>query len=203
MPPALAHILAHYGAVILGALVFFMNLGIPVPGHMAYVTSVVLSTQGRMPLPVVIAVSIPAAFLGSWLGFLVGQRGGHALVVSYGPRVGLNAERLAAMERFFARHGGAAIFFMRFVVVVRTFGSVVAGMNEVPTPRFLIYSAAGSVAWAAVYAVAAAFFRESWHAIEDWLGVAGIVGLCLLAAAGLAHVVWRWRRRRRNAAQDK
>src|SRR5262249_56482676 len=99
-----------------------MNVGIPVPGHMAYVTSIFLSAQGRMPLADVVAVATPAAFLGSWLGFWIGQRGGHKLVVAYGPRIGLSAARYARIERFFARNGGAAVFFMRFVVVVRTFG---------------------------------------------------------------------------------
>jgi membrane protein DedA with SNARE-associated domain len=196
VPPALAHVLAEYGPLILAVFVFSMNLGIPVPGHMAYVTSVVLAAEGKMSLPLVIGFSAPAAFLGSWLGFVIGQRGGHKLVVRHGPRVGLSAARLAAMERFFDRHGGLAVFFMRFVIVVRCFGSLFAGASELATGRFLAASAAGAAVWAASYAVAGSFFRESWHAVEDRLGVLGLVALGVLALAGLAHIVWLRRRRK-------
>jgi membrane protein DedA with SNARE-associated domain len=191
-------VLAHYGATILGALVFFMNAGVPVPGHLAYITSVILARHGQMSLPVVAGVGAPAAFLGSWLGFVIGQRGGQRLLTGVGPRVGLSAPRLAAMKRFFERFGWAAVLGMRFVIVLREFGSVFAGMNGMAPRRFLAASAAGAVVWALVYAVAGTLFGAAWTAVEDRLGVAGLVGLGVLALVGLGHVVWLRRRRARS-----
>jgi membrane protein DedA with SNARE-associated domain len=198
VPPILAHALAHYGAAILGLLVFAMNAGVPVPGHLAYITSVVLADQGRMQLPLVAGVGAPAAFLGSWLGFTIGRRSGQRLLTGIGPRVGLSAARLAAMHRFFERHGWAAVLFMRFVIVLREFGSLFAGMNGMAQGRFLIASAAGAVAWGVVFAVAGTLYGAAWTAVEDRLGLAGLLGLAALALVGLGHVVWLRRRRARS-----
>jgi membrane protein DedA with SNARE-associated domain len=199
MPQGLVNLISQYGAAILGVSVFLMNMGIPVPGHLSYVAAVLLASQGKMSLPLVVATAVPAAFFGGWVGFLVGQRGGHDLVVTYGPKVGLTAARFQAMERFYERHGGAAVFFSRFVIMLRTFGNVFAGLNEVPTHKFLVVNAAGALAWGAVYATVLTLFGESWHLVDDWLGVIGLVGLGLLALVGLGHIVWLRRRKRRGA----
>ncbi len=189
-------LLGEYGYIVLALTVSLMNAGVPLPGHAAYVAACVLAAQGTLSLPIVFAVGASAAFLGAWAGFTIGQRGGRQLVESVGPKVGLNAERLAALDRFFAKHGDAAVFFARFIIVIRTFGSLFAGVSEFRTRRFLVVTAAGAIAWGAIYAAVGTIFKESWHLVEDWLGTAGLVGLGVAAAAGVAHVIWRRRRRR-------
>jgi membrane protein DedA with SNARE-associated domain len=195
VPPVLVHLLSDYGYGILALSVFLMNAGVPVPGHAAYLAACALAAEGTLALPLVFASGTIAAFVGAWLGFFAGQRGGRELLESVGPRVGLNAARLAAMERFFAKHGTTAVFFMRFIIVVRTFGNLFAGMSGLGTRRFLVVTAAGAVAWGVTYAVVGTLFRESWRLIEDWLGEIGLIVLALLAVAGLVHV---WVRRRRK-----
>lgn len=120
MPPVLVQLLTDYGYGILALTVFLMNAGVPVPGHAAYLAACALAAEKTLDLPLVFATGTVSAFLGAWLGFVVGQRGGRQLLESVGPRVGLNAARQAALERFFAKHGTTAVFFMRFIIVVRT-----------------------------------------------------------------------------------
>src|SRR5262245_26198384 len=134
-------LLGEYGYAVLAVTVLLMNAGIPLPGHAAYVAACVLSAQGTLSLPLVFACGAIPAFFGAWAGFTLGQRGGRKLVESVGPRVGLSAERRAVVERFFARHGDAAIFFTRFVIIIRTFGHVLAGASNFPTRRFLVVTA--------------------------------------------------------------
>jgi membrane protein DedA with SNARE-associated domain len=196
MPETLINLLGQYGYAVLALTVFFMNAGIPLPGHAAYIAACALSAQGTLSLPLVFLAGTVPAFLGAWAGFTVGRRGGRNLVEKLGPRVGLSVERREAIERFFARHGGAAIFFTRFVIVIRTFGSVFAGMSRFPTRRFLVVTAAGAVAWGAVYAAVGTVFRQTWNLVEDWLGATGLIGLGALALAGIAHIIWRRRRKR-------
>ena len=195
MPPVLVQLLADYGYGILALSVFLMNAGVPVPGHAAYLAACALAAEKTLDLPFVFATGTIAAFSGAWLGFFAGRHGGRQLLESIGPRVGLNAARLAAMERFFARHGTTAVFFMRFIIVVRTFGNLFAGMSGLATRRFLAVTAAGAVAWGVTYAVVGTLFRESWRLIEDWLGETGLIVLAGLAVVGLVHV---WVRRRKK-----
>jgi membrane protein DedA with SNARE-associated domain len=196
VPVVLANLLGEYGYLVLALTVSLMNAGVPVPGHAAYVAACVLAAQGTLSLPIVIAVGASAAFAGAGAGFAIGRRGGRKLVESIGPKIGLSARRLGTLETFFARHGDAAIFFTRFIIVIRTFGSIFAGMSEFPTRRFLVVTVAGALAWAAIYAAVGTVFKESWNVVEDTLGAAGLIGLGFLAAAGVAHILLRRRRRR-------
>ncbi len=196
MSSTLVTALGEYGTIILAVSVFLMNAGIPVPGHAAYIAACALSASGNLSLPTVIATGALAAFAGASVGFVVGRRGGRSLVESIGPRVGLNAERRGSIERFFVRYGDAAIFLARFVIVIRTFGHVFAGMSAFPTRRFLLVTAAGAAAWAGVYATLGTVFRESWHLVEDLVGTTGLIVLGALALAGFAHVLWRRRKKR-------
>jgi membrane protein DedA with SNARE-associated domain len=195
VPSTLVAVLGEYGYAVLAVTVFLMNAGIPLPGHAAYLASCALAARGTLSLPLVFAAGAGPAFLGAWVGFAVGQRGGRKLVENVGPRIGLNADRMATMERFFARHGDAAVFFMRFIIIIRTFGSVFAGMSEFPMRRFLIVSASGAVAWGVFYAALGTIFTESWHLIEGWFGVTGLIVLGGLALLGILHVLWRRRKK--------
>jgi membrane protein DedA with SNARE-associated domain len=195
VPPVLVQLLGDYGYGLLALLVFSMNAGVPVPGHAAYLAACALCADKALELPFVFVTGTVAAFLGAWLGFYGGQRGGRQLVESVGPRVGLNAARLAALERFFAKHGAKAVFFSRFIIVVRTFGNLFAGMSGLPTKRFLVVTAAGAAAWGVAYALVGTLFRESWTVIEDTLGETGLIVLGAVAVIGLAYV---WVRRRKK-----
>lgn len=189
-------LLADYGVGVVGALVFAMNAGLPVPGHTAYVLAVLLASQGRMSLPSLAAVAVPAAFFGGWLGFAIGLRGGHTLLVKYGPRISLTTARVAWMERSFTKYGGWAVILVRFVVVVRTFGHIYAGMTEFPPRRFLVFNAVGAVVWAGIYVLVGTLLGEGIQLLEDWSGVIGwiLLGVAVVAVAG--HFVWRRTRKK-------
>jgi len=62
---------------------------------------------------------IAAAILSDNLGYWIGRRGGRPLVERHGRLIGLTAQRLAAFEAFFQRHGAKTIFLARFVTGVR------------------------------------------------------------------------------------
>jgi len=189
-------LLSQYGYVVLGVLVFAMNCGVPVPGHTAYVVACIGAARGTLSLPIVFAVGASTSFLGGWVGYALGRRGGRSLVEHHGSRVGLTAERLATIDQFFVKHGIAAVFFLRFFVVLRTFGSIFAGVSGFPVRRYLAVSLASAATWGAVYAAVGHFFRESWPLIEERQAEVGVAILALLALIGLGHVIWRRRRRR-------
>jgi len=84
-----------------------------------------------------------------------------------------------------ARHGGAAVFFGRFVAVLRYTVAWVAGLSRMPWGRFLFWNAAGGVVWATAVGLTAYYGgRAAADAIARFGLYAGIVILAVLI------VVW-------------
>lgn len=196
MNTELLQLVSQFGYPVLFASVLLMNAGVPLPGHLTYLTAAILSGRGALSLPAVIAVAVAAAIGGALLGYHLGKRGGRRLVDDYGPRVGLTPPRVARMEAFFERHGVKAIFLTRFFVVIRTFGAIFAGMNRVPDGRFAVATAVGAVAWGAIFGTAGYVFGERWNFFEEWLGRLGIAGICITILVTTVIVVVRRRRQR-------
>jgi membrane-associated protein len=48
---------------------------------------------------------------------------------------------------YYERYGGKTILIARFVPIVRTFASFMAGVAEMPYRRFLPYSVCGCIGW--------------------------------------------------------
>ena len=62
-------------------------------------------------------------------------------------------------------------------------------------PTFLVYNAAGAVAWSVTFGFVGYFLGKSWDTLERFVGGAGLAGL--IAATGLA-LIWFLRARRES-----
>ena len=107
------------GYVALAGFVFAESAGVPVPGETALLAAGLLARSGQLSLPIVIAVAAVAAILGDNLGYVLGRRGGRALLVRDGRFARHRRKAVAAGDRFFARHGAKTVFFGRWVSGVR------------------------------------------------------------------------------------
>jgi undecaprenyl-diphosphatase len=174
---------------LLFLLVGAESAGVPLPGETSLIAAGVLSGTGRLYLPHVIGVAALGAIVGDNLGYLFGRKGARRLLARGAKR----EELLGRGEAFFARHGGKAIFFGRWVTGVRVVIAWTAGTSNYPWGRFFLWNAAGAICWATTIAVAAHLLGA---AAKRDLGVAGLIllGLALLGAAVYGGV-WLWRRR--------
>jgi membrane protein DedA with SNARE-associated domain len=116
---------------------------LPLAGH--------LSAQGLIPLPVAMTACTGGSLLGCliWygLGRLVNERRLEAYARRHGRFVGLSPERLHASRQWFQRHGWQVVCWGRLVPVLRTNVSLPAGIELMPLPAFLGWSALGSGLW--------------------------------------------------------
>jgi membrane-associated protein len=87
-----------------------------------------------------------AAFLGNIVGYEIGRAVGTPLY-SRGGRL-LKPEHFDQAHAFFDKHGNKAIVLARFVPVIRTFITVVAGVSRMERGRFFTYSFIGAFLWA-------------------------------------------------------
>ena len=196
MPEWIVELFGRYGYAVVFVGVLLENAGLPVPGETVLLAGAALSRSGALFLPWIVATAFVGAVVGDNIGFLIGRRGGRALVVRFGARLGLTAPRLAEFDRFFDRHGAKTVFIARFVTGLRVFGALLAGTSDLPWARFLLYNAAGAVAWATTFGLVGYFLAYSWTTLEEWIGRSG---LALLAAVVVVTAVMLLRRRRASA----
>jgi len=87
-----------------------------------------------------------AAFLGNVVGYEIGRAAGTPLYAR-GGRL-LKPEHFQKAHDFFEKHGAKAIVLARFVPVVRTFITAVAGVSKMDRRKFFTYSFIGALLWA-------------------------------------------------------
>ena len=138
----------------------------------------VAAERGDVALLPLIAMVWAAAVAGDVTSFLLGRRLGRRFLVVHGPRLRVNAARLAQVERFYDRHGGKAVLVGRFVGVVRAVSPFLAGSSGMRLRRFVPYSVAGALMWAAAFTLVGYGFSESFEAAGStatWVALAGAV----------------------------
>jgi undecaprenyl-diphosphatase len=96
----------------------------------------------------VIALAAIAAIVGDNIGYALGRSGARSLLLMAGPLAGRRADLLARGEKFFVRHGRKAVFFGRWIPVLRVTAAWLAGASRMPWPTFTLWNAAGCISWA-------------------------------------------------------
>jgi membrane protein DedA with SNARE-associated domain len=124
--------------------------GIPfAPGELAVVTAGIAAADGKLTLIWVIVVAAAGAIVGDNIGYLIGRSGGRKLLESpKGPFLRQRQAMLRLGDPFFERHGPKAVFFGRWLPVLRVFTSWFAGGNRMPWKAFVFWNAAGGICWA-------------------------------------------------------
>jgi membrane-associated protein len=87
-----------------------------------------------------------SAFAGNVVGYEIGRAVGIRLFRRNGRF--LNEGNLAKTQAFFERYGARALVLGRFVPVIRTFITVVAGAGEMDRRHFFTWSFVGAALWA-------------------------------------------------------
>lgn len=191
---ALVDVATKVGLPVLFALIAIETMGIPVPGETALITAGILASQGKLSIEAVIAVAATAAILGDNVGFLIGRHYGRRLLTGPGPFPHHRRRVIELGEPFFDRHGPKAVFLGRFVSGLRITAAWMAGISRMHWPTFTFYNAAGGLAWAAAFGLAAFWGGKKAEHVVKTVGLAGAIAAGLVAVAVLAVVLIRRRR---------
>jgi membrane-associated protein len=125
-------------------------LGFFLPGDSLLFTAGLFVAQGAIatPLWVVCAVLVAAAVVGNATGYWMGRKAGPAIFDKPQSRL-FKPEHVVKTQGFFDRYGNRAIVLARFVPIVRTFITVMAGVGRMDARRYFTYSLLGGIGWAA------------------------------------------------------
>ena len=149
------YLLDHYGntALWISALIIFAECGLFtafLPGDSLLFTIGLFAALPHNPLGLpfwlVLVVLVAAAFLGNVVGYEIGRAIGTPLYKRDGRLI--KRAYIDKTTEFFERYGNRAIVLGRFVPIVRTFITVVAGVGKMERRRFFTYSFIGALLWA-------------------------------------------------------
>lgn len=168
---------------IVGTVIGIESLGIPLPGEIALVSAALLSSRHTLdinPVGVATAATI-GAIIGDTIGYSIGRRFGMSLFERLGNRFPkhFGPGHVALAKQLFARWGVWAVFFGRFIALLRIFAGPLAGALRMRYPYFLAANASGAVVWAGGTTVViyyAGIAAERWLSRFSWIAlVAAIV----------------------------
>ncbi|RSS80363.1 DedA family protein [Streptomyces sp. WAC06614] len=171
--------------LLVGVVIGLESLGIPLPGEIILVSSALLASQHGSVDPLVLGIcASTGAIVGDSIGYAIGRRGGKPLLERLGRRFPkhFGEQNVSMAERSFEKWGMWAVFFGRFVALLRIFAGPLAGVLRMPYWKFLIANVFGGILWAGgttavIYYVG--IVAEAWLKRFSWLGlvVALLVGL--------------------------
>ncbi|HEX2646226.1 MAG TPA: DedA family protein [Candidatus Dormibacteraeota bacterium] len=185
-----------YPSAGLGILI--ESTGIPFPGETLLLLAAAWAAARHHSIVLVILFGWIGATVGADLGYALGHHGGRPFVERFGAVFRIRPEQLARAELFFARHGDKAVVLARFVLGLRTWASMLAGMARMPFWRFQFFSAAGGLLWAALIGTAGYVLGNNLPLIESILRDVGVGGLIVLLLAVAVLVVAQARAFRRR-----
>ena len=172
-----------YPSAGLGILI--ESTGIPFPGETLLLLAAAWAAASNHSIALVVFFGFLGATIGADLGYLLGYRGGRPFVERFGSTLRIKPEHLARAELFFARHGDKAVVSARFILGLRTWASMLAGMARMPFWRFQVFSALGGLMWALLIGLAGYFLGSNLALIEAVIrgvGIGGLVVIALIAA---------------------
>lgn len=157
------------------------------------VTAGVLAGRGELSATLAILAGALGSISGASLSYFIGRRGGRALLLRYGSRVGLTEDRLDKVEVFFQRWGAWAVLVGRVISGVRALISYPAGFFEMPIGRFLVATVIGALIWPILTVELGQTLGRHWKDILASLEVFGpwIIGGAVLLLVGFLYYRYR------------
>ena len=174
-----------------GLFIFFL------PGDsLLFVTGLFIST-GQIGVPLWLACILLslAAWLGNLSGYAIGRRVGPSLFHRPDSRL-LNPEGIAKTHAFFERYGPKAIVLGRFVPIVRTFITAMAGVGKMDFRVYGTYSLVGGILWAAGLTVLGYFLGQNAFVQKN----IELIAILIVVVSVLPAAFEWWRSR--NADKD-
>lgn len=170
-------------------LVIFAECGLLVgfflPGDSLLFAVGLLISTGRLDAPLWLACVLlsVSAFAGNLTGYWIGRRAGPAVFSRPNSRL-FKQKYVDKTTVFFESYGARAIVLARFVPIVRTFITVMAGVAAMDLRRYATYSAIGAVLWGTGVTLLG-YFLGQFELVRDniELMLLAIVGVSVLPIA--------------------
>jgi membrane-associated protein len=196
------------GSLLILALVVFAETGLLIgfflPGDSLLLAAGFFAAQEGYSIQALLLVTFFAATFGYHSGYLIGRKAGPRLFKRK-DGIFFRQEYIEKTQAFFETHGGKTILLARFIPIVRTFVSFVAGMGRMDMRQFVFYNILGGMLWVGVLCYGGYKLGSSFPEFEDQIKWMLVLFAPLSLLVGLLHVFKNAdsRRRLRSALKEE
>lgn len=180
------------------AAIVFIECGLlfPIlPGDSLLFAVGLFIAEGSIDINIAVACLLltVVAFAGNVVGYEIGRAVGSPLYERENRF--LKRKYFDETHAFFEKHGAKALVLGRFVPIVRTFITVVAGVGRMDRRHFFVWSAVGAALWATGVTLLGYFLGNAFPVLKDHLEVA-ILAIVAVSVVPMAIELVRARRGR-------
>jgi membrane-associated protein len=193
-----------YGGFALLIVIIFAETGVFfgffLPGDSLLFIAGLLSESEFMDVHVslMIPVLIVAAVAGSTTGYFTGKWAGNYLK-NRKENFFFKKKYLDMTHEFYERHGMMAFILGRFLPIIRTFVTILAGTVNIDFTKFFIYNVVGASLWIASMVMAGHWLGKIFPDLPDYLELI-VAGMILISAVPVV-ITW-WRAKRNSDLRD-
>lgn len=183
--------LTQHGSLLLAAVVFAEQVGLPLPALPFLIAAGALVGTGQMPLGLAVIPAVFAAMAGDQVWFELGRRKGR-LVLNWLCRISLEPTScVRRTEDFFARHGVRSLVVAKFIPGFSTIAPPLAGIVGLSVPQYLLFNGVGTLLWVGTgIGLGIAFTDQLEQALSMTAQIGPTVGLAVFTGI-IGFVVYK------------
>ena len=185
MQNMIVSIIENFGYLGVMFLIAIENIFPPIPSELILVFGGFITTKMQVNLFMMIIFSTLGSLCGALSLYYIGRilnkdRLKNIIGGKTGRFTGLKQDDVDKATAWFDKKGYTAVFYCRFIPIVRSLISIPAGMNKMNIMKFSFYSVMGSTIWNVILLILGNKVGENWKIITIIIDKYSIIILCIL-----------------------
>lgn len=170
MQKFIINIMNNYGYLGVFLLILIENIFPPIPSEVILLFGGFMTTYTSLNVLGMTMSSILGSVLGALILYKIGTIFNKDTLkklihTRLGKFLRINDKEIDSSFNYFQTKGEKAIFFCRFIPLIRSFISVPAGINKMNITKFMIYTTLGSLIWNVVLITLGHIVGNNWKSI--------------------------------------
>ena len=184
-----------FGYLGIMLLVALENVFPPIPSEVILAFGGFMTTYTSLHVVGVIISATIGSVVGAIILYLIGKLLNKERLISIvsgkvGKILRLKPKDIEKADKWFDERGNIAVFFWRFVPIVRSLISIPAGMSDMPIRSFLLFTTIGTLIWNTVLVILGSKMGENWTKIVDFISEYASITLVVLVIGFIAFIAW-------------
>lgn len=194
---SLSHLAIKMGYI--GVFVFMLveYASIPIPSELILPFYGIAAAEGKDSLIPIIVVSTLAALLGSVVCYYIGVFGGRPVIQWVEKKSPKTVQYFDKLAIWFSKYGKQSILVARILPVVRTYVSLIAGVEKISLLPFLSYSFVGILIWNLTLILLGYFVGDNMALINEILSRYTKATIIVIVIAIIIYLIMKFKKKKK------